>query len=52
MACLFMMMFPHGSSQQARVSQPWQQCRALSRAIGSAHAELSFLADARAAAVE
>jgi hypothetical protein len=47
-----MMQLPHGSSQQARASQPWQQRRALSRAIGSAHAELSFLADARAAAVE
>src|SRR5262245_50052042 len=30
----------------------WQQCRALSRAIGSAYAELSFLAGARAVAVE
>jgi hypothetical protein len=47
-----MMMFPHGSPQRARASQSWQQCRALWRAIGSAHAELSFLADARAAAVE
>jgi hypothetical protein len=47
-----MMTFPHGSSQQARAAQPWQQRRALSRAIGSVHAELSFLADARAAAVE
>jgi hypothetical protein len=47
-----MMMFPHRSSQQARASQPWQQCRALSRTIGSAYAELSFLADARAVAVE
>jgi hypothetical protein len=47
-----MMMFPHGSSQQAHASQPWQRCRALARAIGSAYAELSFLADARAAAVE
>jgi hypothetical protein len=47
-----MMMFPHRSSQQARASQPWQQRRALSRTIGSAYAELSFLADARAAAVE
>jgi hypothetical protein len=47
-----MMMVPHGSSQYARAAQPWQQRRPLSRAIGSAHAELSFLADARAAAVE
>jgi hypothetical protein len=46
-----MMMFPHDSLQHARGSQPWQQGRALSRAIGSAYAELSFLADARAAAV-
>jgi hypothetical protein len=40
------------SLQQARASQPWQQRRAASRTIGSAYAELSFLADARAAAVE
>jgi hypothetical protein len=47
-----MMMFLTVSSQYACASQPWQQRRALSRAIGSAHAELSFLADARAAAVD